>query len=101
MLPWVSLGLLALVTAVGTWQLWLLPSLLFKEVRLGLAPEVLDWEDAPPSQEDSAWFDQVVPGLEALGFQAGRRTRVAGELATSVVWRTHLRHTTNLSLIHI
>jgi hypothetical protein len=88
-------GVFALVTAIFSWQLWLLPSLLFKGIRLAQNPTVTDWTDEPPPDQANAWIDAQVEALEAQGFVAGRRTRIVGELATSVVWRAHLRHKKN------
>lgn len=78
--------------AFSTWQLWLLPTLLLRGVRLGLVPQVTGWDADPPDVETRAWIETMSQDLAAHGFKSGERTCVRGEIATSVVWRAHLRH---------
>jgi len=90
--PALLFGLVAAAMAALTWQLWLLPSLLYKAVRLVRVPTLRDWEQRPPEAEARAWLTGSVEALESLGFAPGRRTCVEGEMASSVAWRCHLRH---------
>ncbi len=92
MLPWIAVAVFAVTTAAATWQLWLLPTLLLKGVRLAHAPDVSDWDTEPPPQDALAWLQERAQGLVTRGFVAGARTCVRGEIGPSVAWRAHLRH---------
>ncbi len=90
--PFLLVGLLTAAMAALTWQLWLLPTLLFKGVRLAAEPQVSDWEAEPPPAEAAAWLTPAIAHLQARGFALGDQTCVRGELKPSLVWRAHLRH---------
>ncbi len=92
MLPWLGVSAFLLFTAVASWQLWLLPSLLLRGVRLAQVPQVSDWEADPPPDEARVWLEDQARALVERGFSQGQQTCVRGEIVPGLVWRSHLRH---------
>lgn len=90
--PWVAWTVAVVTTSLSTWQLWLLPSLLLRGVKLAQVPQVTDWLADPPPDDARAWLEAQAGALAGRGFVLGQQTCVRGEILPAVAWRTHLRH---------